>query len=595
MKFRTWLGILPAIALLSLALLPSCGSSGGGSGSLHGTLALSLTDAASDQVESFRVTVTAVDLLKSNNTTTHLLAAPVEVDLADMTDTGQLLNSIQATIGSYTQASITLDMSTASCILAGQSAAAAIEDDQGNAIAASITVPVNFPAFFSLGGNAHKLIELDLDLAQSLVIDTGNNRVQFAPSFVVRTLLAQQKPVWVAGTISSVDEPNSAFVLELLDANSTLIGFLDCTSDNATVFQTDGVPATGATGLTALAAMTVGTWVQAQGTLDPASSAILVSNVNAGVGTWNGGTDIIEGHVIDRTGGTGADATLTVLGRSSNAAHDTFQYNTTFTVSTTFAGTNVVRHASASAYDTDEINIGQQVRVFGTLAGLAMDADTGVLREQPTWIYGTAAAAPAGGQMTLSLDKVGLRDQTLFNWSADPANFVTDVGTLADALSITTGTHTLERGYFAGVGGGATDFSASNVVNADTAPALVLVRNVLATGLDVTLTCGSTQIDISVSGTAGTGELAVLDQGFVGVTDLPTSPTPNIVPAASVGLYTIRVAGSGLTVYTNFSSFSTALNTLVGGGAAVRHLAAVGTWDSGTSTLSATLTSVLVQ
>src|SRR6185295_6812459 len=127
--------------------------------------------------------------------------------------------------------------------------------------------------------------------AQSLSIDTANNTVEFTPAFVVRTLLAQQKPVAVAGRLASVDGIDSSFVLTLVDENDAIIGSLTCASDNATVFQTDGTPATGAAGLTALSLMSVGTWVQAQGTIDAASAKVLVSNVNAGIGTWNGGTD----------------------------------------------------------------------------------------------------------------------------------------------------------------------------------------------------------------------------------------------------------------------------------------------------------------
>src|SRR6185295_11494028 len=123
------------------------------------------------------------------------------------------------------------------------------------------------------------------------------------------------------------------------------------------------------------------------------------------------------------------------------------------------AGTSVVRYASGTAYDTDDLNIGQQVRVFGTLATTNMDASTGVVRQQPTWIHGIAAGAPAGGQVTLSLVSVGLRSQALFNF-ANPTAFVTDVGTLADALSVTNGTNVVERGYVNPVGGGGADFAA---------------------------------------------------------------------------------------------------------------------------------------
>ncbi len=600
MKTPLLTGILTSFALCTGVFLPACGGGGSSSGSLNGTMTVSLTDAPSDQIESFRVTISSIDVLKSNGTTLSVLSGPVAVDLADLEDTGLVLNSLSATIGSYTRATVTLDLSSAVCLLAGQATPATLQDDQGQAIAGPLVVPVGFPSVFALTGSSHKEIELDLDLEQSLQINSGTNTVQFTPAFVVRTNALEQKPLFLAGTLASVDLMGSTFVLDLKDDSSTLIGSVTCSGDVATVYQCDGVPNTGLTGLTALSTMAVGTWVQVLATIDPAAASPLATSVNAGLGTWNGGSDIIEGHVTDRSGGAGSDATFTVIGRSSNAAHDAFQYDTTFTVTTTFAGTRVVRHASGTTYDTDEINIGQHVRVFGTLTGVTMDASAGVLREQPTWIYGAASGAPAGGLLTLSLASVGLRNQNLFNWSVDPANLLTDVGTLADGLAIAAATNVLERGFFTGVSGGAADFTADRVLNADTAPSLLLVRNRLpaGTGFEVALTCGLSEIDVGITGVAAAGEIAVVGQPFLGTSNLPSAPTPNIVPAGALGLYSIldrSVSPPTFTVYLNFSAYSFVLGGLVGAGAQVRHLAAVGSWDSGTNTLSASAASVVVQ
>jgi hypothetical protein len=253
-----------------------------------------------------------------------------------------------------------------------------------------------------------------------------------------------------------------------------------------------------------------------------------------------------------------------------------------------------VRPGSATAYDTDQLNIGQHVRIFGSLVGVAMDASAGVVREQPTWIYGTANGAPAAGQLDLTLVSVGLRDASLYNF-ANPAAFVTDVGTLADTLAIGIGTHVIERGFCAAVGA-ASDFRADAVVNADTAPALLLVRNRIATGFGLTLTPTAGRLDITVTGVAAPGEFAVLDRPFVGITPLPSAPTPGIVPAGAVGLYTLRDASAGtVVIFTHFPSFSAAVNSAVATGSEVRHVGAIGLWNPITSTLSAPLVSVLVQ
>jgi hypothetical protein len=596
MKSTLLSGILGTLALGASLLLPACSGGGGGTpASLFGTLSVSLTDAPSNKLDSFRVEVSSLDVHKSNFTTIHALAGPLVVDLVDLTDAGQLFSTVPATVGSYSSVTITLDMSTAVCLIAGQSTPATLLNDQGVAFAAPLVVTVNIPSFLTLTSDTHRLIEIDLDLAQSLLIDSGTNTVEFTPAFVVRTQAAQQKPVFLAGTLASVDTLASTFVVEIVDENSTPVCDVTCTSDGATVFQTDGNAATGGAGLNALALLPVGTWIQVLGTIDPALVSVQATSVAAGIGTWNGGTDIVEGVILDRVGGAGADATLTVLGHSTNAAHDAFQFNTTFTVATTLAGTHVVRHASAAAYDTDELDIGQQMRIFGALSGVSMDATTGVVREQPTWIFGSATGAPAGGQLTLSLLSVGLRDVSLFNFPG-PTAFVTDVGTLADALALDTGSHVVERGFVTPVGSVGADFTADLVIDADTAPALLVVHNRLSTGFQVTLTPTTGQIDINVSGPPALGEYAILDQGFVGITNLPTSPTPDIAPAGALGLYTLWDLGAGtFTLYLHFPTFSSAVNAAVGSGAQVRHVAAVGSWEPVTSTIHAGLVFVVVQ
>ena len=604
MKCTLLTGLCAALALAAGSALFSCGGGGSGgggsSGSLSGTMTVALTDAISDEIESFRVTVTSLDVEKSNGTSLSVLSGPVTVDLAELGDTGQVLDTRPASIGSYTSATVALDFSGAVCLLAGQATPATLLDDQGQPIAAPAVLPVSFPSVFALGGSSHQEIEFDLDLRQSLQIDAGTNTVRFTPVLAVRTSAAQQKPIFLMGTLASTDVAGSTFVVDLEDDSSVQIGSVTCTSDASTVFQCDGLPDSGTTGLTALSNLPVGAWVQVQATIDPAATSPKATDVDAGRGTWNGGNDIVEGHVIDRSGGAGADATLTVLGRSSDAAHGSAQYDTTFTVSTSFASTHVVRQDSSTTFDTDEIDIGQRVSVYGTLTGTDLDASAGVLREQPTWIYAVAGGAPAGGQLTLALSSVGLHDASLFSWTVDPANLLTGVGTLADLLAISTGTHVLERGYFAGVSGGAADFTADAVENVDTAPSLLLVRNLLpvGTGFEVALTCGVSEIDVGITGAAAAGELAVVGQPFSAASNLPSTPTPNLVPAGALGMYSIldrSVSPPSLTGYLNFSAFSFVLGGLVGTGAQVRHLSAVGSWNGATNTLSATRASVVVQ
>ena len=70
---------------------------------------------------------------------------------------------------------------------------------------------------------------------------------------------------------------------------------------------------------------------------------------------------------------------------------------------------NTAPHASSS-----------RTRAGASFAGFLLDASavTGVIRMQPTRVFGFAAGGPSGGTLTLDLDRVELRDESTFTWSS---------------------------------------------------------------------------------------------------------------------------------------------------------------------------------
>jgi hypothetical protein len=294
---------------------------------------------------------------------------------------------------------------------------------------------------------------------------------------------------------------------------------------------------------------------------------------------------------------------LTVLGHSSDAAHTTFQFNTSFLVSASFANTKVVRLGLDQAYDCDDLNVGQRVRVFGTLAGTNMDATAArdVVRMQPTWVLGHANAAPAPPDLQINLARVDQRDQSLFNWAAsgstppDPLRFNILVNNLGAGLNIASSTPGAARGFFPAIDDGNEDFQATILANLSLVPSLMLVRN-RPGGFTVAVTATPTLITLGITGTAGTGEFAFIDQPLIGSQPLPTSPTPTIVASASgPRYYAIRDNSTGATtVYLVFGEFTFAVDHLVGAGAVVDQVSAVGVYTATTNTIAAQLAMVVV-
>jgi hypothetical protein len=123
----------------------------------------------------------------------------------------------------------------------------------------------------------------------------------------------------------------------------------------------------------------------------------------------------------------------------------------------------------------------------------------------------------------------------------------------------------------------------------------MLVRDRPA-GFTVTVTASISQITLGITGTAGTGEYALIDQPLVGPQPLPSAPTPTIVASASgPRYYAIRDNSTGATnLYLVFSDFTFALDHLMTSGAVLDQISAVGVYTGASNTIAAQLAMVVV-
>lgn len=603
---RTLRQLLFASSLAAASLLSACteGRSSGGGGS-DPTLTFAITDSASDDIESFTVEVTQIRLLKLGGALVDVLTTPATVDLASLTEASQILSVGNVPVGTYLSADITLDFTNAECMLVGETTAATLLDVDGNPLTGIVTLPIHFGSDRLICPiNRHKLLEFDFDLNQSVTTDTVGNTATVEPAFVMHVDPASPKPLLAVGRLVSTDTVASTFDMEIRTLGNTLLTTATFHSDATTIWHIDGVSSLGAAGLTSLAGKPAGTWMQLAATHDPLQPLFDAIYVEAGTGTWNGGQDIIEGHVVDRVGSAGTDPILTVLGYSTNAAHTVFQFNTTFTVSMSFPNTKVVRTAVNQAFDTDDLNVGQRVRIFGNLVGVNMDAATAtsVVRMQLTRVLGYAAGAPAGGVLTIDIARVDLRPETDFNWPGggatppDPNAFELEVGTLGTGLAIVAATPVEARGFFPAVDDATEDFEALSLTNRATAPSLMLIRNRPA-GMTVAVTASPTEIEVALSGATVLGEFAIIDAGFVGVQNLPTSPSPTLVPSLTgPRFYVVRDKSLNTArLFLNFADFSEEVADVIAQGADVAQVAAIGRYTAAGNQIEAQLASVVVE
>jgi len=603
---RHWLSIfIPSILVVASACSGGGGNGSGGGGGggaggpTNGFVSFTLTDLASQKIGSFEVDITALQLESSTGAMVSVISAPITVDLAALTGSTQLMNLLSVPAGMYTSATITLDFTNAKCVLIGQTSRASIVDDSGAPITGTLVLPIQFgQSALTLAANTHRLLEFDVALDESAVVDSGTNTVTLEPTLIFR-VDGSGKILFTMGELVSVDTVGATFVGDIGSMHSGVLGNVTYTTNASTIFRVDGATAQGAPGVTLLGLKAAGTWIQVFGAIDPVSSHIAAQLVEAGIGTYNGGSDFIEGHITDRLGNpaAGANVTFSVLGRSENAAHDTFQYSTNFTVETNFTNTHVARRFSSQTFNTDALNVGQRVRIFGSLSGTTMNAaaQSSVVVAQQSRMFGGADTAVLSGTLTIDLGQVDFRPQSLFMWphsGATPptaATFTADVSSLANVPGIASGTPVEIDGFMAPITNANQDMTATALINWSTAPSLVFIKN-LAGGLAVGLTTSSTQIQVSITGTAVAGELAIVDQGFAGSMNLPASPALTLQPSSSGGVYMIRDKTTGaVTAFTNFSVFSTALGNALVQGATLKILGALGAYDAPTNTTQTSL------
>lgn len=247
------------------------------------------------------------------------------------------------------------------------------------------------------------------------------------------------------------------------------------------------------------------------------------------------------------------------------------------------------------------------MRIYGTLNSNVMYANvsTAVVREEPVHALGTVTSSSVvSGQPTIvlmNLEQLELLPQNVFIWPNSglsppiPTALTVNAGVLASAVGLVSGTLIEVIGNFASVPDGTQDFTATSLLDLETSPSLLLVNN-QTNGFTVIVVTSPTEIVLQISGTARPDERAIIDYGFAGFFQLPTTPAPTIVPAGASGTFTLRDKTTGTeTAYTTFSSFSDALGQALSQGATLRTFSAVGVYSSTTNSVPATKIGAVIQ
>lgn len=596
------------IALCFSALL-AVGLAGCGSGSNtnaaddDGELIVSLTDAAGDFLV-YSVDVTSISLKKANGAVVETLPLTTTVDFTQYVDLTEFLTATTVPSGNYTQATLTLDYSTAIIEVEGKDGEPLpvnqILDADGNTVSLlDVSVQLENHSSLVIAPGIPSLLALDFDLQSSHVVDLDNPA---GPTITVEPVLiadidAETPRVHrVRGPLHQVDITDQSYQVVIRPFHHTLsnderFGQLTVITDNETVFEINGEGYTGLDGLTALETLPAFSATIAKGALRFEPLRFVAHEVYAGSSVPGGDQDVVTGSVVARSGDE-----VTVKGVTLIRSDGRVVFRDTVTV-TLAESTMVKKQLSADNHSIGDISVGQRVRVFGELTDsepefLTIDATNGLVRMLLTTARGTVTDNdPVGGQLTLDLTTLNQHRVDLFDFSgtgvdgdknADPGAYEIDTDTL-NLSGFPAPTATVAKGFVTPFGTAPADFTAQTLV--DVSALRAILTTTWAEGSNMPfLNLSDTLLALN---TDGVGRFHFISQGgvLIDVTELD-EPLEIVPDEQTDGGYLIVQHGGAVELLSTFAAFSQTLQTRLTDGALVDRLIVPGRYDDSAGQLA---------
>jgi Domain of unknown function (DUF4382) len=653
-------------ALLCAVAIFAAGCHNNNQNSGYGIGWVTLTDQPGD-FASYIVNVDSITLTRNDGAVVTALGSPETVDFTKLGDVSELWGSASIPTGTYTSASIVLDYtpvsqggsSTIAVMVNGVPQLATVVDPAGAPVTTQ-TINVNFdPAgqptvVDTYATTAAIRLAIDFDLAASTVfinLASSPVGVSVRPYLTVGLAPSDQKLIRVRGPLinSSVTLGTyTVYVRPFLDEADNL-GSLSMFTDANTIFATNGVVTTGATGLNQLSQSSAGTtitaaWTTFEPTTTPTATAgkFHAKYVIAGSTLEDVYTSGLEGDVIARTGNIlkvrGSTLQLYTAGTTSTSFYNTTDANVTLGPSTIV----IADDTTLTNLNYNSVAVGQHIVVRGIYSCVTSGSSCGVpgtgvvdIDATGNTAYNTGSVRLISTQLWGSLVSAGtgalsLNLQTINDWPVSDFSFAgngTSAATepVAAAFTVNTGALTIPDttvgdplwidGLVAPFGSAPPAFGATAIASEASVPASLQIHwtgtgtatpfSVLsATGLSVNLANAS----------LGTAVIRVGPES-IALASLPVSPAFTVVPQAGIAssvpgiaLFTPRfsfgdptaaaVAGCvtacpGIQVFSAFGTFATDLTAALAATPA-QQLVAKGTYDRATNTFSASSVDVVL-
>lgn len=582
-------------AVLLTGLLAAGCSGGGGSGSGSGTtttetgeLTLAVTDAATDEIDVFEVDIVGFRFQRTDGATVEVLPQTIRVDFAQLVSVSEVIAAATLPVGRYERAFMTLDYGTAMVRINGNTSSASLVNNAGAPLSGRSELEIVFAGGgFTVGARKGYFAEVDFDLDQSLLVDSAQNRVEVDTVLYASINPATPKAARTPGLASGFS--GSSFSLDVRRGLGLISrGTLTVNTSSNTVYDLEGQVLTGQAGYDALKAKGDNTLVISLGQVNPFARTQAATRVVL----LPQDLDEVGGLVVARSGGPGADATLTLRGVAVRRGAGSVTFNDTVTLTTSFLQTKVSKRGVAGgALSADAINVGQRILAYGRFTGGSLDltqSGAGFVRLVETDVAGALNAPPSGSAINLDVTRIGRRLTTAFDLSVsgvaqgDLNALECSTGGLGLA-TLTSGSPVVVRGFFAPVTSStptAATFNADSVIDRTNAASLLRLRWIPASTAPIVSSGSSSGLTLDASSAL----IKSIDRGLVAPTTLTQNPT--LADPGNAGLYATR-QGFTLTLFTSYANWKTDFEARVAAGNRLQHVRALGAWDVSTTTLKA--------
>ena len=542
---------------------------------------------------AYMVTIDSVVLTGLVNGPVTVVDIPEIVDFTKLTNISELWDSASIPTDTYTQATITIDYTSANIavLVNGAPQQATVVDSSGAAVTQiSVTVnldPVNYayvlPTFAT---TAAIRLAINFDLGASNLVDFSTNpaTVTVAPYFTIATSASDQKLIAIRGPLVNTslteqtysifvrpffDEVNTAGSVTMFNSGSPTSGCVanpanpnapqgsvpqgTCCPPTTPLYTISGTAYTGAAGITQLSQLSAGsTMTEAFTTFVPQVTPSATAGFFCTVYMLGGSTledfftDGVEGDVIARNGNT-----LTVRGptldETANEIVEFFPADAQITLGT---GTIVTQDATANVgLNYKSVSVGQHIIARGIASLSAANVvtldstgtsstDTGSVRLISTEMFGSLVSNNSGS-LEMNLQGINQYPTSAYNFAgtgtsaatdAVLASYMVDTGSLAVPTDLTVGGPVWVDGVVGPFGSAPPDFIATVVEDEVSHPATLIVTYVNSATNNAT--AFATLNDDGFSINLGNSLLASA-QIHVGaeVIDLSSLPaTPQIMP-----------------------------------------------------------------